>query len=182
MRTANDFYETPPWQTRALLKRFKPTDVLCECCSGDRSISDFFPLQIWTNDIDPARYAQFHLDAADPQAWKQFPPVDWTITNPPFSHAMPILKNAFHHSRLGVILLLRLSFMEPTIERGDWLVEHPPQFQFILPRWSYKQNGSTDSVTTAWFIWDKTARLFEAPPVYKIHPIQIVPRSEMEAK
>jgi hypothetical protein len=95
--------------------------------------------------------------------------VDWVVTNPPFNAAMAILRLAFHHATCGVVMLLRLSFMEPTKERGEWLSQHPPTRQIILPRWSYKQNRSTDSVTTAWFGWIKPA-----------HPIEIVPLIEKE--
>ena len=163
-----DFYETPPWQTRSLRKRIRITGSVLECCVGDGSLSKMLPdLDVTTNDIDQNREADFHLDATLADSWKSFPRVDWVVTNPPFNAAMPMLRLAFNHAAFGVVFLLRLSFMEPTREREAWLYEHPPNRQIILPRWSYKQNGSTDSVTTAWFAWVKAA-----------NPIEIVPLNE----
>jgi hypothetical protein len=74
---------------------------------------------------------------------------------------------------IGVVLLLRLSFLEPTDQRGDWLAENPPDMQIVLPRWSYKENGKTDSVTTAWMVWLRNNSVrFEKP-------ILIVPKGEI---
>ncbi len=155
-RRAFDFYETPPWQTKALLSRQQISGNVLECCVGDGSLAKVLShCTVLTNDIDPSRTADFHSDATLAESWLKFPKVDWVVTNPPFNCAMPILKLAHQHARYGVIMLLRLSFMEPTKARGPWLTVTPPQRQIILPRWSYKQNGSTDSVTTAWFIWNK---------------------------
>jgi len=165
-----DFYETPPWQTKALLRRVLIAGSALECCVGDGSLAKMLvDCKVVSNDIDPDRQADFHLDATRTEAWERFPKVDWVITNPPFNSAMTILKLAHRHARFGVIFLLRLSFMEPTKERESWLSQNPPARQIILPRWSYKQNGSTDSVTTAWFVWNKNHQ-----------PIEIVSLAEKE--
>lgn len=167
-RTKFDFYETPPWQTAALRRRVQICGSVIECCVGDGSLAKMLlGCSVTTNDIDGSREADFHLDASIPESWGAFPQADWVVTNPPFNAAMPILKAAHTHAKFGVVFLLRLSFMEPTKEREGFLFDTPPQRQIILPRWSYKQNGSTDSVTTAWFVWAKTHR-----------PIEIVPQSE----
>ncbi len=167
-----DFYETPPWQTRALLRRSQISGVVLECCVGDRSLAKVLTnCDVVTNDIDPQRPAEFHLDASLPESWEAFPKVDWVVTNPPFNCALPILQLAHRHARFGVVMLLRLSFLEPTKQRAPWLCEHPPARQIILPRWSYKQNGSTDSVTTAWYVWLTNSK-----------PIGIVGLDEKEAK
>lgn len=186
-RRKHDFYETPPWQTRALMRRVKIEGSILECCSGDGSLvnellhgSWISPLtghkivgNIFTNDIDPERSADFHLDAALAESWSSFPTVDWVITNPPFNQAYEILCQAHEHARCGVVLLLRLSFLEPTRERSAWLAATPPGRQIILPRWSYKQNGSSDSVTTAWMVWGKGQAGCTVPL-----PIEIVPWEE----
>ena len=172
MRVENDFYETPPWQTRALTSRQQIAGRVFEPCAGDGSIVNQLPqfITVNTNDIDPVRNAQYHLDAICPESWRQFQSrgaIDWVVTNPPFNSAMPILINAHRCARVGVAMLLRISFMEPTGDRSDWLAVNPPTRQFIMPRWSYKCNGKSDSVTTAWFIWLKNWT-----------HIEIVPKSE----
>lgn len=166
-----DFYETPIWQTRALRRRLEISGSVFECCVGDRSIAnEFSDCRVLTNDIDSNRPADFHLDAADPKSWKTFGQVDWVVTNPPFNRAIEILELAHIAARRGVVMLLRLSFLEPTMRREIFLSQTSPDMEFILPRWSYKQNGKTDSVTTASFVWNKN----------DVHPkIQIVPRIEM---
>ena len=167
-RTKFDFYETPKWQTEALRRRVQICGSVLECCVGDGSLARMLPdCSVITNDIDEVRSADFHLDAANPESWSAFPQVDWVVTNPPFNAAMPILKAAHAHAKFGVIFLLRLSFMEPTKEREQFLSETPPNRQIILPRWSYKQNGSTDCVTTAWFVWTKIHRAIEIVPTHE---------------
>lgn len=175
MRSRKDFYETPIWQAQALRKRVTISGTVIECCSGDGSLtSQFKDCHVVTNDIDREREATFYLDATLPSSWATFGVQhDWVCTNPPFNCAMDILKLAHSHANVGVALLLRLSFMEPTKERSDWLSLNPPQQQIILPRWKYDPNSKgTDSVTTAWFVWYRQS--------FDIHfpPIQIVPLTE----
>ena len=170
MRIKHDFYETPEWQTKALRRRVQIAGTVFECCVGDGSVARMFPdCKLVTNDIDPERAADFHHDAGGEALWNEAPKTDWVVTNPPFNAAMPILRRAIDHARVGVVFLLRLSFMEPTRERGPFLSATPPHRQIILPRWSYKQNGQTDCVTTAWFVWMKSPA-----------PIEIVPLEEKE--
>jgi len=169
-RRAFDFYETPKWQTAALRGRLKISGTVFEPCVGDSSIADEFrDCCVATNDINSERTADWHLDAARPDAWKSFHACDWVVTNPPFNRAFEILTLAHKHARKGVVMLLRLSFLEPTQARSYWLSQTPPQAQFILPRCSYTEDGKTDSVTTAWFVWAKGVR----------PQIQIIPREEI---
>lgn len=128
---------------------------------------------VYTNDIDENREADAHFDAG--KEWPIDDVFDWVATNPPFGHAFDILQRALPRARTGVAFLLRLSFLEPTDARGEFLSLNPPTRQIVLPRWSYKRNAkgkwATDSVTTAWMIWDKQP--FTGPA------IQIVPKAEM---
>ena len=171
-RRAFDFYETPPWQTRALLRRVPVCGRVFECCVGDGSLARELyrtgRIGVVTNDIDFNRTADYHLDATQPSVWDLVGAVDWVVTNPPFTVADRILPRALAVARVGVVLLGRLSFLEPTQERDALWQAHPPTGQIVLPRWSYKANGKSDSVTTAWFLWK--LRLAE--------PIQVVARAE----
>jgi hypothetical protein len=166
LRRKNDLYETSELAVKELLSRISIKGALFECCAGKGAISfalrKFFPESaIFTNDIDQSLPASHHFDASKIINWvnytlpSQNETIDWTITNPPFNKAFPILLNAYEHSNLGVAFLLRLSFLEPTYERQDWLNEHPPDSLIVLPRYSFTGNGKTDSVTCAWMIWDK---------------------------
>ena len=170
-RREHDAYYTPGWMVRALLKYgpFDPTahrrnaDLrIFEPCVGDGAIvaelvkAGF--LTGLTNDIDPKITASFHRDASQP--WPDEWQFDWTVSNTPW--AMPknkpplpleILKQALAHSRLAVSLLLRITFLEPCENRGVWLQEHPPDQIIVLPRYSFTQDGKSDSATACWFTW-----------------------------
>jgi hypothetical protein len=36
-----------------------------------------------------------------------------------------------------------------------WLAEHPPTKLIVLPRISFTGDGKTDSVTCAWYVWER---------------------------
>lgn len=161
-RRPHDQYFTPASACEVLKahwSKWKRAGILLEPCVGMGGIVDCFPDENWfTCDIDsevqPNR-------VADMTHWSNWIAIDyWTrhdcvITNPPFNCALGILKNA-HRACTRVAMLLRLSFLEPTRERGPWLAANPPDLVIVLPRISFTGDGKTDSVTCAWMIWDKT--------------------------
>jgi hypothetical protein len=161
MRRVNDFYPTPEWATRELLKHVEINGSVLECCAGDGAIAIVLERKLGKtkvdrNDIDQGRFGlSSTFDAADRSAWVGFP--DWVVTNPPFSCAPEIVPIAHDRSRLGCAMLLRLSYLEPTGNRGAWLNQHPPTTLIVLPRISFTGNGKTDNVTCAWMVWDKRA-------------------------
>ncbi len=155
-RRAFDFYESPAWFIESLLDAEPVHGSVLEPCSGDQAIVRALSsarLAVLTNDINPRRQADHHLDANDGVSWQSFPPVDWVITNPPFSTAFSMLQHAYGHARIGVALYLRISFLEPTLARGPWLEMHPLTRLIVLPRHSFSGDGKTDSVTGAWMVW-----------------------------
>lgn len=120
-----------------------------EPCAGDGAIASHFP-QCRAYDIDPA----YGHPVADARTAQYEQPVDAFITNPPFAHAMEILRN-LHRQAPCVVMLLRLSFLEPTYDRGPYLAAIPPRTIVVVPRISFTGDGRTDTVTCAWMIWDK---------------------------
>jgi hypothetical protein len=168
MRRERDFYETAPWQVRALLAHQPISGVVLEPCVGDWSIANELRevpgVTVATNDIDPERTATFHVDASHEALYRQLDihcgGCDWVITNPPY--AMPmctnIVQQAVKHARVGVAMMLRISFREPTAKvnpRGPFLEQHPISRLLTLPRYSFTGNGKSDSATTEWAIWLK---------------------------
>jgi hypothetical protein len=146
-----EFYPTGKKAVDILLKNVNLSGVIFECCSGDGHISKYLNNPI-INDLYKGGF-----DAKNHLYWNEMnPKPDWTVTNPPFSQAINILYNAHHYSILGVAFLLRLTFLEPTKDRVRFLTEKPPNKLIILPRYSFTNDGKTDSVTCAWMIWDKT--------------------------
>lgn len=178
-RRDHDAYYTPTDAVHALMRRRpligKAGDVVVEPCVGGGAIAQPFRDRgclVITNDLVPTVEADVHDDAQIVATWRElqmkadvdrivrdghdsaiFSAIDWVVTNPPFVAARPILKQAIAHARLGVAFFLRLSFLEPTEERGDWLAAHPPDDLFVLPRISFTGDGKSDSVTCAWMVW-----------------------------
>lgn len=172
-RSDFDFYETPAMFTRSLL-HFHPAIRGCrvlEPCSGRDAIATVLRAagcEVFTNDLDVRHtLAQTHHDARSPRYWGELaPPVDWVITNPPFNVAIEILLPALAHADMGVIMLLRKTFTEPTEDRGPWLQQHPPTRVIGEPRYDFRQNGKTDSVSCDWMIWERR-------PDRSLRPIEI---------
>lgn len=169
-RREYDFYPTPTsitldlldwleWEFWQHIIDYKPT--VFEPCVGHgdmiKPIADRYEeqLTILTNDVRPMVYpGQYVADAVKSDIWEHIGEVDVTITNPPFNQALPIIENAFNHSRLAVFALLRLSWLEPTKGRSPFLQHNPPDYIRVYgsPRPSFTGKG-TDSVTVAWMIW-----------------------------
>jgi hypothetical protein len=129
--------------------------IVAEPCVGMGDLAEFITSaktgKLLTNDIDLNFPADTHEDARTMKL-----SADWVVTNPPFVHAMEILKNMYPQVNKGIVLFLRVTFQEPTLDRGDWLREHPPTKVLHLPRISFTGDGSTDSAHGCWFFWDKT--------------------------
>lgn len=178
MRRENDFYETPVWMTRSLLDLVPEIGgQVIECCSGDQSIANILRdeggLKVFANDIDKWRPADSHLNAADPGFWAMVAPFcDWVITNPPYEMPLcrDIVAGAVKHARVGVAMMLRISYEEPTAKvhpRGPWLAANPLSRKLVMPRHSFTGNGKSDSATTAWMIWSRIA--LSGPPMLSVY-------------
>jgi len=172
MRRRFDAYLSQEQSVTALLPYFEaqPDDVIYEPCCGykhviARTLWRAGYKRIFLNDLDETVRAHRNINAA--HFIKCFEPrPDWICTNPPFSEAMGILRQAWEHARCGVIFQLRLSFLEPTFERQEFLEKFPPDRLLVLPRYSFTENGKTDSVTTAWMMWHK----YPVQPFIKVIP------------
>jgi len=161
-RRALDAYLTPRWATEELVRRVAIEGEVLEPCAGDGAISEVLGklpgVLVTTNDLDWSREgSDWHFDVTIPFDWfclcsqHNF---DWIISNPPFSHAPQIVRAAYESARVGIAMLLRLSFLEPCDNRGAWLAAHPPTRLIVLPRISFTGDGGKDMVTCAWVIFE----------------------------
>lgn len=83
---------------------------------------------------------------------------------------LQIVARAYEAARVGIAMMLRLSFKEPTAKvnpRGPWLILNPLTRELVMPRHSFTGNGKSDSVTTAWMIWAK--RPLAGPPMLSLY-------------
>ena len=168
-RDALDRYYTPQWVTEALLDHVGVSGNVLEPCAGTGGVADVLErhgLNVVRCDIDrgasPKNVIKDFLNA-DSRVQIHIPPPAWVITNPPY--ATPDGRKASDFVRRAiniaprVAMLLRLSWLEPCGDRIDIFTEAPPSRLVILPRISFKGPGGrgkskTDSVTSAWVVWD----------------------------
>lgn len=161
MRKHLDAYYTPESAVQALLRHYPSIydSWTLEPCCGTKNISRQLKNCI-TADIDSSVNPMICANMALREGWNEVESAyglcDWVVTNPPFSHALEIAQLGLEHCQVGMALLLRLSFLEPTYKRQEWLHLHPPSQLIVLPRISFTGDGKTDSVTCAWMIWKKS--------------------------
>jgi hypothetical protein len=162
-RHPNDHYPTPTALTLALLKELPHIGgAVIEPCAAEGRIAGVLRAHpsvtsVITNDIDVTMPTGYHEDATDPTATFWLTPADWVVTNPPFNQADQFVRLGWGKARLGVAMLLRLTYMEPTRKRAQLLKEMAPSMSHLIvfsqPRPSFTGDGRTDSTTTAWFVW-----------------------------
>lgn len=160
-----EFFETPPGFTRLLTRHmhlrgqiYCPTVGEGAIIRAMREEDHLIDRWYFTNDIDPQRPADTHFDARKPEAWSFAVQPDWVVDNPAFSIGYDIVQRGLFTVRLGVVLHLRVSFPEPTLDREEFLTAYPPDIMMYLPRYSFgvsPKTGkrSTDATTTAWCVW-----------------------------
>src|ERR1700677_3988131 len=158
MRHKLDAYYTPDHATQALLRHVKVEGKVLEPCNGEGAITSILLPEdtvknVITNDIDTSKAADHHMDARGHLLYDLEGNADWIVTNPPFNCAIEILSSIWSKSSSSIAMLLRLSFLEPTKDRKEFLQTNPPDLLIVLPRISFTGDGKTDSCTTAWFVW-----------------------------
>jgi hypothetical protein len=170
------WFPTPAWATEELLKRtpeISLRDSILECCSGALNIAKVLAKNgsrtVCTNDIDGNRDADSYYDAAQSLSWLEIGGFDWVISNPPFNRAKEILPLALANCNIGIAMLLRLSYLEPCLNRIQWLQANPPKRVIVLPRISFTGDGRTDRVTACWVIWGNV----EARPLEIVAPFRL---------
>lgn len=179
MRRPFDHYPTDVALTEHLLKHVPVSGLVLELCAGEGKMAAVLRrhppiLDVVTNDINPDWPGlDFVGDARleDSAVWQENLRPHWVITNPPFSSAMEILQHSWEQCRTGVAFLLRVTFLEPTGTRADWLACHADHLCHYLvfgsPRPGFTADGNTDSATVAWMVWRKDfswKRLGVQPP------------------
>lgn len=181
-RNESDWYATPPWVTHRLFDegalgegQVLPGGRWLEPCAGDgeliRAVNVKRPDIVWSaNEIReemravllphaPGIVSIGDFTEMHPETWDGALPFDVSITNPPFSLAMPIIRKSLTVAKTTV-MLLRLNFWGSQ-DRQPFLMENPPD-TFVLPNrpvFSLNKFGKpgTDSPEYAWFIWGEYA-------------------------
>ena len=136
--------------------------TILEPCNGKGHISNYLEqlgYTVLTNDIDTNTNSEQHIDATTTNLVTLFKNhCDIVITNPPFKYATEILENSLEIAD-EVVMLLRLSWIEPCKSRRDLLNVYKDNLVKVIPispRPCFRLDSKgSDSVTVAWFIWNK---------------------------
>ncbi|MEO0988566.1 MAG: hypothetical protein AAFY20_23955 [Cyanobacteria bacterium J06639_14] len=169
-RVENDYYRTYPELVQVLLDELagtphEITGQVLEPTVGDGVIANFFNGCI-TNDLHPHPdwSPDFQMDATDPLFWQVLQEqggYDWGVGNPPWLKDVvsKIVQQAYANAGRGVAFLLRLSYLEPTEDRGEWHQQNDDHLRFVIPvnprpLWRIDTSNS-EAVTCCWFLWDK---------------------------
>tara|TARA_R100001510_G_C7655232_1_gene214286 strand:+ start:118 stop:645 length:528 start_codon:yes stop_codon:yes gene_type:complete len=99
-------------------------------------------------------------DYLDPSWWKSLPTFDWTlaITQGVRDNVQWIIEPGYELAKRGLIILDRLTFLEPTRTRSAFLLEKSLSNLIVLnprPIFRADQSKTKDSVTSAWMVYNK---------------------------
>lgn len=152
-----DFYPTPIWGTKALLKYETFSGNILEPCCGEGDMAEVLKetgCQIHAYDLHDRGYG-IQKDFFD-----IFDQYENVITNPPYNIAPEILEHALKISTSKVCLLVRTAFLESRSRYMRFYRDNPPARVLIFserlsmyPKGYDAKSGGTTSYS--WLIWDK---------------------------
>lgn len=165
-RRADDFYSTPEWCTRSILRHLREPELALDPCAGVGAILDVaFGGWNCSNgthtegiEIDPIRAAEASVICYDALScsWVvgEIRP-DLIITNPPYKLALEFISKALAEVAPGgeVAMLLRLNFLGSQ-KRAGFLRANPPDVYVLPCRPSFTGKG-TDATEYAWMVWGR---------------------------
>lgn len=169
-RASRDFFPTPPWATRALMREAIPADfwhpqMTCwepSCGAGHmaRPLAEYFGGGVFATDVQDRGFGdRRNLDFTFASARDAPFPVDWVITNPPFKLAEAFLHRALDIARVGVALLARLQWLEGQDRyRSIFGTDNAPtlicpfaeRVAMIEGAWDPEASSAT---SYSWFVW-----------------------------
>jgi hypothetical protein len=159
VRHPDDYYATPSWCTRAILRYLPKFRRALDPCAGDGAIlaevraTYGARVEVEGIEIDKARAKAAGARCAD--ALKvDWPNVDLVIMNPPFKLAMEFVEASLRQVVPGgtVAVLLRLAWLASQ-KRAAFLRANTPSV-YVLPRRPSFTGRGTDSTDYAWMVWD----------------------------
>jgi hypothetical protein len=165
-RVENDFYETPPECTRAIIPYLieegeRGLNILDPCAGDCAIVSEVMRNRPGQNysfwDIDESHEGMgTYRNALSNEPWLMLngQEVDLIITNPPYKLAFEFVMRALYEVKLSgtVAMLLRLPFLE-SVARQEFHRDYPADIYVFAKRPSFTKNGKTDATAYAWFVW-----------------------------
>ena len=155
-----DFYPTPAWATRALIKHEKFQGTIWEPACGDGAMARVLEetgCPIISSDLYDRGYGKSGVDFLEAQD-----EVDNVVTNPPYNCAEQFVQTALRIAKWKCAFLLRAAFLEGA-NRYRWLFSKmPPSRVWIFSeRITFYPAGAqvrgSGTTAYAWFVWDRDA-------------------------
>ena len=166
-RNSFDRYRTKATQLEKLFECISLKGMtVADICGGKHdliyeTLSKLKDTKCITNDLNPKVHSDYHLDVTDDlfiDKWSELSnriAVQWIVTSPPYgANAIKCVKTALKLATYGIAMKLRLTFLEPCLERERFLKDHPISLLIPMRRDGIK---GRDSVCEAWFIWYKNS-------------------------
>ena len=158
-----DYFPTPPWATRALLKyiineNISNDDTCLEPACGEghmsKALSEYF---INVDSYDIHNYGYGNVRDFLNHEWKE-KSYDWVITNPPFNKAEQFIEKSITIARKGSAFLTRSVFLESNGRYNRLFKDKPltkfAQFVERVPMVKGRLNKDAASATSyAWLVW-----------------------------
>lgn len=167
VRPKDDYYPTPEFVTKALLKHIQIPDnvYLWEPSCGDGAISKLLPTgRTLSTDLVQRSYGTGNIDFLKVEKAPFGDNPFWIITNPPFGIADEYVRKAFSLGAEKIILLLRYNYCEGArrsdiidggrLERVLLFKERITMFPGYFTEEEKKKRG-TCMYPHAWFIFNK---------------------------
>jgi hypothetical protein len=162
-------FPTPCWATRALIEKIlQPNDIptnemtVWEPAANKgfmvRPLSEYFGQVFATDKYNyNDRWPVLDFLSVSPH---EVPPIDFTITNPPFHLAQEFIEKGLEVSRFGVAMLVRTSFLEGKKRHASLFTQYPPtaicQFVERVPMAKGRMKKETTTATSyCWLVWLK---------------------------
>ena len=157
-REKDDFYPTPKYAVKELLKREVFNGNIWECACGEGDISEVFlkkGFDVKSTDLIDRGFGEvgnfFEIDFV----------ADNIVTNPPYKHALEFVNEAKKKSTGKIAMFLKTVFLESEKRRTMFEDKEFPLktvYQFSKRVTLYK-NGvkmkNSGMIAYAWYVWEK---------------------------
>lgn len=153
-----------------MLERVELPHRIAEPCAADGAIANLLRERghdVITGDVDPDWDTDYPgLDFLSPKALEAYAGVDAIVSNPPFSIAPAVVRQALRIAPL-VWFLLPLNWFEPCENRKVEAVQ--PGRIIVFQRCEHTDftGGGGDSKTVMWRSWDEHMRIQTVEHVYR---------------
>ncbi|HEX2520843.1 MAG TPA: hypothetical protein VHP35_01890 [Terriglobia bacterium] len=155
-----DFYPTPTWPTRALVKHEKFRGSIWEPACGDGAMARVLEetgCSVISSDLYDRGYGKSGVDFL-----KSVDKVDNVVTNPPYNSAEEFVQTALRIAKWKCAFLLRLAFLEGAKRYRTLFSKRPPTRIWVFSeRITFYPAGAqvrgSGTTAYAWFVWDRKA-------------------------